>query len=626
MLAPSGTQPAQDIAPRPRGSRLLPSQLAEHEPPWKRRVFELIAFGIVAGFFHFLLCYWTPASGGVDQNGYLVGGKRLALSGSSGVRPANPFQYIGGMWVIAGDTKTDDVWFYPKYPIGLPLLNAIPLWFDWENGKVWAFYISPACTALALLAMFLMTRALAGSFAGILAMLLLGTNYTALLLANMPWSHGPALFFVTWGMYMLLRWWQTGAIWRGIVAGFLLGYAVTVRYTEGLLLFPLLFAALLTIRWRERSTYLRGIVPLAAWAVPVLWLVTFNWFAMGSITGYDTTNESTGFTFERLKDQWETMLKQFYDSGVFFVLPLTVLGLATMWRQSWRAALLILLWLLPGVVLYTSYYWGSGRMGVWYLRFFLTLFPPMILAAMWYVTAGKDRGRSIAAPIAAGIVVAFTSAIGLRNALPVLERDLVSNSNLEYTAQTILERAPAGSVLLADQRGWISGLLNFIQWRGDYELYSTQAFRWRPNWQGEPSADHPTPLQPARQVWLRNRVYNSATPADLMRMQGEIIDAAIDQGRRVFLVQAVDWSSAFRLQFGTGDQFQTKPVARWKELATARPSEPRPFMPPHMGFPSRQAQTWQLYEIVRRSRDGGGKTASTSHDQPPATTATAPGS
>ena len=36
-------------------------------------------------------------------------------------------------------------------------------------------------------------------------------------------------------MYFLLRWWQTASILRGMLAGLFLGYAVTIRYTEGLL-------------------------------------------------------------------------------------------------------------------------------------------------------------------------------------------------------------------------------------------------------------------------------------------------------------------------------------------------------------------------------------------------------
>ena len=169
------------------------------------------------------------------MNGYLVGGKQVALSGSTGLKVTNPFQYVGGMWVLAGQPVNGTAWYYTKYPIGLPLLNAIPLWINWEHGKAWAMYISPACTSLALLAMFLMARRRRGFVHGHPGDAPAGDELHDAGPRRHAWSHGPALFFVTWGMYLLVRWWQTGSVWRGILAGFLLGYAVTIRYTEGLL-------------------------------------------------------------------------------------------------------------------------------------------------------------------------------------------------------------------------------------------------------------------------------------------------------------------------------------------------------------------------------------------------------
>ena len=124
-------------------------------------------------------------------------------------------------------------WYYPKYPAGSSFLYAIAIWVGGDkHGKEWAFYVSPICMALAMLATFLIARAVAGSFYGLLAMIVLACGQTTLELANDPNSHAPALCMVTWGMYFLLRWWQTGSIWRGVIAGLLLGYAVTIRYTE----------------------------------------------------------------------------------------------------------------------------------------------------------------------------------------------------------------------------------------------------------------------------------------------------------------------------------------------------------------------------------------------------------
>src|SRR4029078_10527845 len=103
--------------------------------------------------------------------------------------------------------------------IGLPLLDAIPLWLNWEHGKAWALYMSPLGASLALLGMFLLLRALAGALLGIMAMILLGMNVTMLGLANNPNSHAPCVAFVVWGMFMMIRWWQTGSSGGGLTRG-----------------------------------------------------------------------------------------------------------------------------------------------------------------------------------------------------------------------------------------------------------------------------------------------------------------------------------------------------------------------------------------------------------------------
>src|SRR5439155_6923576 len=156
-------------------------------------------------------------------------------------------------------------------------------------------------------------------------------------------------------------------------------------YTEGLLLIPLVIVALLTVRWKNPRTYLSAAAPLLAWLVPVAILVLFNKFAMGSWTGYDTTNESTGFSVKNFQSKWQFMLGQLNGTGLFFLMPIGIFGLALMYRWSWRMALLMTAWFLPGVVLYTSYYWGNELPGLAYLRFFLTLFPPLIFAAAWVI-------------------------------------------------------------------------------------------------------------------------------------------------------------------------------------------------------------------------------------------------
>lgn len=613
--------------------RLLPADLTDRESRAKRTIFLALAILISAGYFYFLASFLAPAHPGVDQNGYLVGGKQLALTGSTGMKPTHPLQYVGAMWVMptSRPSSATEVWYYPKYPIGLPLLDAIPLWINWQHGKDWAYFVSPLSSAFSILAMFLTVRAIAGSYMGILGMLLLGVNSTMLALANNPNSHAPALAFVTWGMFLLLRFWQTASVWRGLLAGFLLGFAVTIRYSEGLLLAPMMLTIVCMIRYRRlfRLKIGRMIVgllpiksPLFGWAIPVLWLVGFNWFAMHSITGYDTTKESSGFKAELLPAKWETTVQQLYDYGVFLFFPMAMMGLALVWRSSVRLGLFICLWFLPGAILYTAYYWSGGGIGIWFLRFFLTVIPALILAAMWFIRhAGwyapqfeteQTRRGAIAMPIAAGLLTAISTGLVLRSAVPLMERESAANWNLAFAGKQITTAAPPGSVLIASDQ---NGLLNYIQWKGDYELYPIDAFNTRGLFGlFLKIADNGAaqPLQLARYNFLQDVVYKDKTTADMTRELHKVAAAAINDpkgARRVFAM--VDNVLAFQNRFIKGSEYEDRTVAAWKDPATVLlDPAPSALMPPRGFSVNRSQQRWTILELKKKPA--------------PTTTATAP--
>ena len=109
-------------------------------------------------------------------------------------------------------------------------------------------------------------------------------------LANNPNSHAACVAFIVWGMYFLIKWWQLGGWWRGSIAGFLIGYACTIRYSEGLLVLPIAVACASRLRWTDWKSYLRCAVPGLMWAVPIGAMLIFNKRTMGNWTGYDSTN------------------------------------------------------------------------------------------------------------------------------------------------------------------------------------------------------------------------------------------------------------------------------------------------------------------------------------------------
>ncbi|MGH7179646.1 MAG: glycosyltransferase family 39 protein, partial [Tepidisphaeraceae bacterium] len=713
----------EEIPLRP---RLLPQLDVPYEPLWKRWLFVAVAVAIVGGFFYFNACYNATANPGINQNAYLTGGKMIADHGSTGFLPAQPYQFIGWMWV-----RTPEGWYYPKYPIGIPLINAALLAINWDQGKLWAFWVSPVAMSLAMLGAFMLFRIAAGSFAALLGMMVLMTSQVTLAYTDNPLSHGPGMFTVIWGMYFLIRFWQSGAVWRGALAGFLLGYAVMIRYTEGLLVLPVaavllcmmryhtaagvwwrlivwlavgaaalvahfgydvefnwwktpaivlgtllvtnpwqrdwramlksarwarpliaavllvcvmklqlapkledevqiticvfvklaamaLIALLYLLRWDQPRTWLPSAAVTLAWMFPVCVLVGFNLVAMRSITGYDATNESTGFTWAGFVDKWDYMLQQVYDYGLFMIVPLALVGTIMMFRWSWRMALLMCLWLVPGIVLYNAYYFGKQRPGMWYLRFFMTLFPPMLFAGMWLLrnalmgtSPGVGRGRgSVAGPVAMGALVALSAGMGLSISVPSMEHEFYANTNLAYTISRIWEKIPTTvdgkritPVVFAD-RAPLNSLNNLLSFSGDFELYASDAFSARgPQWSGgDPNPDAPNPLQAARRAYMAG-IFRGKTEADLIKEQNRIMSQALDSGRTVYAILQPNFVPLFKSKYVTRE-FEMVLVDKWREpLVVPLEKQGGPLSPNSRGFnfsPNRNAQPWQIHQIRRK--------------------------
>jgi hypothetical protein len=711
--------------------RRLPS-LAQAEPLFVRLLWLVVAAALIWGHFYLVKSYWAPSHPGVDQNGYQVGGKLFSETFSTGYKPANPFIYVGWMWV-----QTPDGWVYPKYPLGIPVLDAVCIWLapTIHQGVVWSYMVSPVCTVLAAAAMFLMLRTVASSFAAVLGLILMAENPVALVLSNNSNSHAAALGFTTWGILFLIWWMRYGSWWRGLIAGLLLGYAVTIRYTEGLLMLPIAAAVLTSIRyerardirwwaagiwialaivgmiletttklpvqgwhvwgplavmalifsiaplwknapthawgyvveslrsivcagivfgvvsidfssmtwkspidrsivtnivivfalglipliysirWLEPQTYLRPMIVPLGWLIPVVVLVLFNRFAMGSWTGYDTTNESEGFSWNYFIDKWDFMVGQVYNTGLFFIAPLGITGMFVMYRASARIAAVMTLWFVPGLLLYSAYYWGLNSNGVGYLRFFLTLFPPIIFCAAWlldYVRRGATlssiRRGAFAAPIAAAIVVAIATGLDIYGSRGALERDFTIQTNLADTGDHILAKAkdafesnPAKRpILFGDARQ----LINFIQYAGNYECYATDAFTERGGarlWRNV-DPDAPNPLQKARIDAMR-QIYQGKTDNDLWREGINIVNKALADKRHVYVVLPAALMPGFRGRFAK-NEYDFTTLDHWREPVTMSAEGQKALM--GMGAAGillggrATPQNWELAEITRK--------------------------
>lgn len=586
----------------------------------RRSILFLVAALVIAVFLLTNLHYfWFPLHGGVDQNGYLVGGKMIAQTGSMALCPRNPatlandpWQFVGRMWV-GFDLGTPHERYFPKYPVGLPLAYAILLKLGGPiAGVPLAHLLSPVTMTLSLLGTYLLARLLLGSWPALAVMVLVALSPITLNLATNPNSHALSLFLVSWGMYFAVRWWLRGGALNALLAGLLVGATVSVRYSEGLLLLPLtllVFFRIADARFREPRRWFQGLLLLVAWAIPVAALLWHNRLAMGAWTGYGPTNESTGFAWGYFLENWDTMLRQMYQMGFTLIFPLALGGLAAGLAWNWRVALFLGSWILPCLLLYTAYYWAPENVA--YTRFFLTIFPALGISAfgllLWPATHLAHADEHLRHRLKLGGVLALIALtlialpLGVANISQQLTIERIGRGNLEYRAARVLGNLPPGSVLFSDDQN----LLHHIQLVADYTLYSPEYFsRSFLDRLATRDPSEPQDLDPGRAKYLL-KTAGDMTQIQLDAVRDNLCEQALRAGKRVFVfaqstgprpptfrpssVKSLDLRV---LTTGTDPVClpRNNPLARW---GIAQPGRDRKST-------TQPAARWSLYEVILR--------------------------
>jgi hypothetical protein len=308
---------------------------------------------------------------------------------------------------------------------------------------------------------------------------------------------------------------------------------------------------LYTVQWRRVGTWIRPTIAVAAWCVPVVALLVVNKSLMGTWTGYDTTNESDGFTYAKFLEKWRFAISELYNTGAYFTLPLGLFGLLALLQWRFRQGLVLVCWLLPLALIYMAYYWGMQGgvgFGVWgFLRFYATILPAIAIGAVWVTwrvigSAPKHRWLGFAA---AFVVIGYAAYVNVNSTLWPLRRDGQITANIAYTTQRIQAKVPAGSVFMAESQR----LLNHIQFACDYELYGTDHLAGSPPLPripvGRQARPAPAPTQP--NVGDRRRT-PSQTPEDpdanpIQQARIDFYQRTVqqmgDQERRAFVTRLV---------------------------------------------------------------------------------------
>lgn len=600
------------------------TRLAGEESPRRRHLCLLLAMLLIGAFFLASRAWWVPAHPGVDQNGYLVGGKMLTETGSMALRPRHPgtgapdpFQFVGRMWVGI-DLGTAQERYYPKYPVGLPLIYAAALKLGGAaHGVPLTYMVSPIGALLGLIATFLLGRMLVGSIPSLFALLVVACSPAMLQLVNNPNSHAASFAFVTWGMYLAFRWWQAGGWWRPLLGAFLAGCAVSIRYTEGLLVLPLAVAAISRLsagQFRDRRAWVGAILLAAGWSLPVIALLAYNKHEMGVWTGYGPTNESTGFAWSYFAENWDTLLRTLFQSGLMLLFPMALGGVLSAFWWDRRVATMLALWIVPNLLVYTAYYWAPDGNSIGYARFFLSIFPPMAIAATGLLTwpgremrsAGASEAvvKSLARSGGAVMVVAslLSAGMGVVQSIEPLQMDRLQRLNLLSRSERVRQLCPAGSILVGDD----TALFHHLQFANDFSIYAFDFFnRAALDRLLEREADEPQGLDPARARYIAARL-ESKTQTDLDAFRDELVLSAMGQGKHVYLMSG--GLSGVRGAMGSWRRMARSTL----EMTTLTEERdpyvvPRPRVPLWAGAvrrtpPSAIAAAWTLYEVTGRGK------------------------
>ena len=628
-------------APRPPAMISL-RPLIGREPLPYRLLFAGVAAAFSAAYLLALLHFWAPAHSGSEQHAHLAGGRLLAYANTLSFVPADPFTFVGNDWAATARVAVSDGGgavqeYVPRNPIGLSLLYAacFRLALTPEQALLWAHLISPIAAAFAVLGTFFLARFAGGSFLGLLAAIAMAASQVLLQLASDPAGPAVSLALITWGFVFLVGWWRCGYVLLGLLAGLLLGCAFTVRYADGLLGVPLILACVLAWHWRRPfASGWRVLLPILTWTLPVAGLLAYNRRPFGAWTGYHLTGEISALDADNIVHNWEALLPWFTDTGLFFLLPLGVMGLLALCARRLPLGLVMLSWFALPVLGYCAYAWAGQ--GDSHLTVLLSVSPVVLFGATYLLRrvlyAPSDAApqlveaqdpytgeavymladpptplwRTLAAPVAAGLIVA--AAIGVSAHLAVaadpeggLPAEHQRRANLAAMGHFVAGNVKPGAVLFVDVPTKGGNVLNHLDVTGRYELYDADMFSSRftrrvsAPWSPATEDGGRNPLQRQRYEYL-SMLYEGMDDAEISAAAQRIIDRALAEERGVFLlmndVEVRRFAQAHLLR-----GYQTQTVStfhEWPLVAPARDAEPS------------SQRAWSLVRVTREQQLAGG--------------------
>ena len=228
---------------------------------WWARAGMVIA---VVAYSLLMAAYFVPAISHPDANGYWAQASLIVKTGRTWFTPESNAQYIGMHWLLTGK----DV-YVSRYPPGLAVLVGIVYGlFGWQASVM----VNPVLAVLTLIGVYLIGSRLTSPIWGLVTCVLLAVNTAFAVHALTAISHMPVACCLVWGIYLLLRWSDSGRIAWIFLAGVILGCIPTIRYADSVVALGIGIFLLMHIRkfpniWRH---YLATVVGALISVIPLL--------------------------------------------------------------------------------------------------------------------------------------------------------------------------------------------------------------------------------------------------------------------------------------------------------------------------------------------------------------------
>jgi 4-amino-4-deoxy-L-arabinose transferase-like glycosyltransferase len=404
----------------------------------------------------------------------------------------------------------------PGYIAYVWLCRLVDLLFhDPQTTMVW---ISVLASGLAVVAMYLLGRAMFGQRTGLMAALFLASSPLFWFYGEIAVPHTLDAFLVTvsaWSLYRTMRG-RTGFLYPTVVFLALVG---GVRQQSLTFLLPLSLFALRRVGWRRLLTAaLLGAVLCSFWAVPLVgscggvarYLEVFSRYS-GRFTA--TTSVLSGAGWQGLQHNVSKLSRYLLYAWSVALIPPIVYALIRSirghWRMKWERVVFLGLWCVPTILLYVFIHMGQQGM-------IFTFLPALlIISAATLVRLLEARPIRFLAWLSV-LLVTVNAAFFLllpeyplgRERFKVLSWDTLRNNDAYYQERfdAIREHFPAESTVIIAAR-W-----RHVEWYLPEYVYLPVAIA------GKREKDASSPIHTGREerAWIAEELGLSLSPGDTM--------------------------------------------------------------------------------------------------------------